>query len=435
MSEWVSVLAVFWALWALDGLRLLPRATFTVIGGVFTRRLMPRRNQNTAVSAPRECDARGPRRKHRSGSKHKADRASQSGESDKICRKARVRYSRLSLPGILPTSWRMNVADVPLVLSPVGVCNFPVGAAGRPADRPVTVRAWRWEEIRYVGVARGMIFVNGEAFCADTGHLKGAELLALARLEPGVRRTKIEVMVRRWFRPANLRRRVLVLQSRTAFPASLNAVTLAGLIALSVYVVGDIASRLPPSWSEWLAETLPWLLLGLLAVHLTAVIVAWTAKRPLRAVANEKRGAALFSALLLPPQALRLRSLLGEGFFPAQHPIAMILAFGNRRSREEFAFNALADLRWPIEAPDNSTPTSEIVAWFRDCLERRLVEYLAQQRLSTERLLTAPLPDSPASCSYCPRCHDQFVDQRRYCPNGIALRALPHRMRPATIGT
>jgi hypothetical protein len=159
-------------------------------------------------------------------------------------------------------------------------------------------------------------------------------------------------------------------------------------------------------------------------VHLGAVTIAWRAKRRLPAVSVEKRGAALWSALLLPPQAMRLRALLADGFFPPQHPLAAIVAFGFRKSREHYAFNVIADLRWPIGSDDLSPLAREIAAWFRGALERRVVAELAKAKVSCEELLTPPAPDSPASSTYCPRCRDQFVDQRPYCPNGVALRAL-----------
>lgn len=375
MSEWVSVLAVFWVLWALDGVRLGPRRLFTFVGG---------------------------------------------------CRRARIGYSRVSLPGLLPTSWRMTTADVPLSLSPLGVSNRLAGAAGRPAEGAEQVRAWRWEDVREVGVARGWVHINGQRFCPDTQHLRAVDLLELARLPAVAREKRIRTLVKLWFRPGHLRRRVRVLRARTALAARLNAIVLVVLLGITAYVAGDVASRLPERWSARLADSLPWLLLGLLALHMAGVVLAWRAMRRLRRVVPEKRGANLFSALMLPPQAMRLRSILGDGFFPAQHPLAAAVAFAEASEQSRWAFQALADLRWPNAVEEEPAAAREIAAWFREELERRL---LAVGGFNATALLAAPKPDGRMSCSYCPRCRDQFVAGVAVCPNGVALQPLQMRER------
>ncbi|WP_414663492.1 hypothetical protein [Horticoccus sp. 23ND18S-11] len=371
MSEWMTVLAVFWALWALDGARLRPRSGFTVVGG---------------------CG-----------------------------RWRRAFQGKISLPGFWPGSWRVQLDDVPVAISPVGVSNRPAGSIGRPDERPARIVAWRWAEIREVGVARGWIFINGARFCPDTGHVTAPELIALARLAPAERDPRIAGVIARWFRPEHLRRRLRVLVARTAVPVQFNAIVFLGMVGITVYVVGDLASRLPERASTLLAEWLPWMMLGLFAAHVAAVVFAWRAVRRLKPVTAQKRTSTLLSALLLPPQALRLRALAGEGFFPVQHGAAGMVAAGSGRAVCAAAFNALADLRWPARVEDEPAVAREIDAWFRGALEARLTALLAAAGISTEALLAPPEPDSPASCRYCPRCRDQFNDERGQCPNGVPL--------------
>jgi hypothetical protein len=265
-------------------------------------------------------------------------------------------------------------------------------------------------------------------------------LLALPRLSPAAREERIRTIIRLWFRPAHLHRRVLALEKRTAFPAQLNTCVLTGLVVLSIYVVFDVAAHLPDPWSGRVAEMIPWLVLGLMAIHVAAVVSAWRAKRHLRPLTPEKRGAALFSALLLPPQALRLRALLSDGYFPVQHPLAMILEFCHgKQRREAYAFNALADLHWPAGRLETSPLAREVAAWFRKTLEPLLMAQLAKAGIETATLLAAPQSDSPASCSYCPRCRDQFSSREGTCPNGVTLCPLPRQsgkfINPATHST
>lgn len=371
MSEWVSVFAVFWLLWAVDGARFGRRWIFSFIGSPWRRA-------------------------------------------------ARLTHARWSLPGFLPGSWRIVASDVPFSLSPAGVCNQPAGVAGRPAPPPERSQGWRWNEIAQVGVSDGWLYVNGARFCRHTGHLAAGQLLALAAATPARREAEIRGLVARWFRPATVRRRQRVLAARTRFPAALNTLAFAIWVAVTVYVVADVASRLPAAVGEMIAARLPMVLLGLLAVHVAAVTLAFRTLHRLRAITAEKRSANLFSALLLPPQALRLRSLLGEGFFPAQHPLAVALAT-NRV--DTCAFAVLADLRWPLA--NGGDPLSvDILRWFRAALEAEIRPRLAAAGAPAEALLVPPRPDTPASCSYCPRCRDQFVAGPTVCPHGIPLQPL-----------
>ncbi|MEO6245550.1 MAG: hypothetical protein ABIQ12_08945 [Opitutaceae bacterium] len=375
MSEWISVIAVFWILWAIDGAKIAPRAIFPVTGGGWSR-------------------------------------------------SAGVVFRRLSRPGGWPGSWRVTASDVPLALSAAGLCNRPVGGTGRPAEAPMQAQAWRWEEIRDAGVAKGWLFVNGKRFCPDTGHVSAPQLLALARLPAGDREKRIRLAMGRWFRPAHLIRRVRMLRGRTRLVARLNVILLLGCLLLSVFAAGVITSRLSDGSVERVGTILPWFLLGLVGAHFGAVIAAWRVVGRLKAVAPEKRRTGLLSALLMPPQAMRLRALLGEGFFPAQHPLAVVVALGSARARAAWAFNVIADLRWPIGGADDSELAREITGWFRTELTERIASLLRSANLEADSLLALPAADGLGSCSYCPRCRDQFVGGVLRCPHGVELQTL-----------
>lgn len=376
MSEWESFIAVFWLLWAIDGVKLAPRAIFTV----------------TVWSGA-----------------------------------ARVVFSRLSRPGWSPAGWRVTAPEVPWILSPRGICNRPAGTAGRPADAPHVARAWTWDEVREATVADGWLRVNGERFCRDTGHAVAGELLALARVAPTEREARVRAVIRRWLRPVHLRRRARVLVARTRLVARLNGAALVGYAVVSLYILGDGAGKIPESTSRVIAEGLLWALLGLAGLHFTAAIAAGRALRRLRPVAAQKRGLNLFTALLMPPQAMRLRALVAEGFFPAQHPLAVILAWGSKRAQREAAYHVLSDLNWPIGGAGDPPLAREIAAWYRATVRAEIEPRLRATGLAPAKLLAAPAPDHPASCSYCPRCGDQFVAGRQVCPNGVELKALAPR--------
>jgi hypothetical protein len=378
MTEWASVLLVFWALWLVDGLKLPSVDRFGVAG-------------------------RGGR--------------------------ARLSYGRLLLPGWWPAGWRTTAADVPFSVSPAGICNRPVGSAGRPAEAPARATAWAWADIHETELKGGWILINGVRFCRATGHLTAGNILGLARLAESARAARIEWWVCRWLRPAHLRRRARVLERRTATAAICNTAFLGLALAISAYLLTNAASRIPTAWAELLARALPLLGGYLLLLHLIATVTAWRAARRLKAASEDKRTAALFSAAMLPPQALRLRGLVGEPWFPPQHPLAYALAFAGKPVMAQLAFQTLGDLRWPIGDAGDAPLAREIGRWHRATLAERIIPLLNAAGIAEEGLFQAPVADGSGSCRYCPRCGSQFTTETARCPNGIELRpvASPER--------
>lgn len=394
MSEWESFIAVFWLLWAIDGVKIAPRAIFTVAEWL---------RFGLVVEWPRFGWSRN----------------------------AWTLFSRLSAPGPWWSSWRVTVADVPLAISPRGICNRPAGSAGRPTDAPHIARAWAWDEVREVAASDGWLVVNGEKFCHDTGHVSVMELRALANLVPAAREAKIRALLHSWLRPAHLQRRMKALCMRTRWVIGFNCAAFMGFMLPSMFFcVAGVEESPDPVMAKMIdvgLTVLPWVLVGALSAHFAGVFSAWLAKRRLPAVAKNKRGMNLFTAALMPPQALKLRSLLGEGYFPAQHPLAVLLAFGSKHAQREAAFNTLSDLRWPIGGADDPPLAREIAAWFREALRAEIEPRLQAAGLGPAVVLAAPKPDNPASCTYCPRCGDQFVAGRKVCPHGVELKALAPR--------
>ena len=54
-------------------------------------------------------------------------------------------------------------------------------------------------------------------------------------------------------------------------------------------------------------------------------------------------------------------------------------------------------------------------------LEVRVGALLRRANLAPDALLAPPAADAPGSCSYCPRCRDQFVSGVQRCPHGVEL--------------
>jgi hypothetical protein len=376
MAEWTSVLVVFWALWLADGVRFAPTEIFNFIG---------------------------------------------------LGRRAVGHHDRWHWPHGWPAGWRITCADIPFSWSPEGICNRPAGTMGRPTEQPVRVRAWRWSEVQEARIDGGWLLINGGRFCRDTGHLTPATLLALAKLDEKTREAQLQWRMDRWWRPAHLRRRRKVLVARTENVATLNACFLIWAAAITIYLAGDFSARLPGNWANAIGRALPLWGGGLGLMHFAAVIVAWITLRKLKPARVDTRGTALFSALMLPPQALRLRALLGEAFFPLQHPLAYVAAFGRPQELAEASFQVLADMRWPAGVEMDPPLARDISGWFRGQLERRLTPALKRAGVDVRRLFDAPEADGAESCTYCPRCRSQFVAGRVRCPRGIELQPVVRR--------
>ncbi|MCC5022798.1 MAG: hypothetical protein J6386_08370 [Candidatus Synoicihabitans palmerolidicus] len=103
-----------------------------------------------------------------------------------------MRYGTWSMFSAWPFGWRLRAHDVPVALSPEGVTNLPVGAAARPMPMPLSVQAWRWEDLTQIENRRGWIWFNGHRFTPATGHVSAKFLRELAATPPSERDQRIQ---------------------------------------------------------------------------------------------------------------------------------------------------------------------------------------------------------------------------------------------------
>ncbi len=381
MSEWGYLLATFWVFWWVDGLRWSRRAAWNVAAGL---------------------------------------RAS----------RARVEFGRWHWPSPWPDGWRTVAPEVPFSLSPEGICNRPAGSAGRPVDAPSVASALRWEDVRTVTRERGWLHINGHRFCTDTGHLNPADILSFAALPPDKRVSALQALAARWLRPAHLRRRARVVCHHSAGSVAANQAALLFAILTTFILLAGPAEWLPEATLARLGALLPGLGAGMVVLHALGIILARKALRQCRPAQALTPDTRLLSAALFPPQALRLRALISERFFPPQHPLAFALAFSPPSVRAQVAFDVLADLRWPAGGDRDPPGARDITAWWRQQFEATVRRQLEAFNLNAETLLAPPAPSSPAACLYCPRCRDQFVGGPARCIHGIPLQSLTSSGRP-----
>jgi len=397
MSDWWSVIAIFWIAYLFDGLRRTPRA----------RTLVRRAAPWPAI----------------------------------------LRHASLHLLPPAPWAWRFRADDPPFALSPEGLCNQPVGTAARPAEPAQFTAVWRWEQIETVVEKRGWLVVNGRLFGPAATAWPAADLRQLAaKLKPLAPAAR-EACLRRWLgqrlRPAHWCRRLAVVRRRTGDVAILNTATLLACAATTAIACFTPATEEYEEAPRILA-LLPPLLWFALAGYVAGIASALFAARRLRRWLQPGTTKAILSAACFPPHGLRWRRLLTDSVVPAPHPLLVALASPGKTLRADCAFNALADSRWPLPLPEHDPAivrteplpdaataalanASAIRVWQAADSERRFRTWFAAAGLDADALLAPPARDNSGACAYCPRCRSQFTRADGRCPRGIPLQPLPPR--------
>ena len=406
MSEWWSVLAVFWALYLADG----------VSGG--------RRERLFLSSWCGGFSWRLSWRKKRGGGP------------------ATLTQAGWHFAPPLPWAYTLPLDDLPASFAPEGLTNWPSVATARPAWLPDGAATAKWESLGAVGLNGPWLTLNGRRFAPATATLNAAELKELAtRLAPldiESRAGEIFAWQARRFSVPRARRRLTAALARTRTLAWLNTLQVAGWAVLSA---GLLSGRFNPAASfepvrpghGEMALQIPWwvLVAALVLTHGLAVGLAWRIHRRLYPKLRDERGSLIFSACLLPAQALRFRAALLRPLMRGMAPLAVVLAAGSPGTARAAAAATWRDLHYPIRPPglppDVAAIADAAALLAKPVLARALAEAKAAGLigLDPQELLAAPTGLGPEVCAYCPRCGDGFVRADGVCPQGMALLKLP----------
>lgn len=379
-SEWWPILAVFWGLYLADGLR----------GGRRDRLYI---QQGRGVRNPA----------------------------------AHIAQSSWFFTPPVPSAWLIVAEDLPASLAPEGLTNWPSVSASRPPPLPDHVASFRWEEIQNVEESLGWLFINGRRFAPATSSLPAASLHSLARELARLDSTARAVRLRAWqtarFASARLARHLRAVLARSRGISILNTIQTGLLAALTAYLLLDGPARVPQAASDALADAMPAFLAACAALHLTAVTWFFRLHRRLHPRAGSERASLVFTALLVPAQALRLRLQLTARLGAGLHPLAIAFACARPNAQHALTAATLRDLRWP-RLPDTLPPdVVRLVRTSSALMEPILLAALARRSspLSADALLAPPARLSSDACAYCPRCGDEFTRADSRCPHGIPL--------------
>lgn len=383
-SEWWPILAVFWVLFLVDGVR----------GG--------RRNRLFFFAW---WNRRTPN--------------------------ARVMHASWHCVIPLPAAWTLLTDDLPASLAPEGLTNWPSASAGRPPPLPERVVSLRWEEVERVEQHGGWIHINGGAFTRATSALTAGTLDRLARKLKPLPMDERAACLRHWhagrLSVVRLRRRLRSALGRSRGIVILNTFQAALVLVLTLYLLLDGPARIASRQSEALASLLPAFFAGYLVLHIAAVFWFSRLHRRYFPRAAQERASLVFTALFVPPQALRLRQQLMGKLAEGYHPVAIALALGRPECVHEIAADTIRDVRHPrqpITLPDSAAALARSAT---TVIEPLLLDRLAADPTypKLDALLAPPRRETSRTCAYCPRCGDQFTAPDARCGHGVPLVSFP----------
>ena len=197
-------------------------------------------------------------------------------------------------------------------------------------------------------------------------------------------------------------------------------------------------------WLDWNARIL--LLVMLVIVPLTILFAGWRQALPAVALCLglsvrqifiyvrldrvfqkshvKERRMRVVTMALSPPATVRIRDFLSRDLFAAFHPLAVARATCDDASAHRFAAQEMRRLQYPADYERHSI-SCPVASWF-DQEWRNVVQNWARREFQkAESLMEPPARQNPASLSYCPRCHEEFVIERAECPDcpGVSLRS------------
>jgi hypothetical protein len=407
MSEWWSVVAVFWTLYLADGVSGGRREQLFLSSwrGEWRWRFWPR------LPRPR---SRPPRTAH-------------------------LTQAGWFVAPPFPWAYTLALDDLPASIASEGLTNWPSASTSRPPPRPDRTRTATWENAGKISTGGAWITLGGERFAPVTNALDARALRGLAErltaMTPEQRAAEITFFQNRRFSVLRARRRIAIGLARTRTLAWMNTLQTIGWIALSFALVrGAFDPALPfglaGSW-RWLEpEQIRWWVLSgwLFLMHLLALGTAWRLHGKLHPRRKDERANLIFSALLLPAQALRLRAALLRPLAHGMAPMAAVLAVGTPATARAAAAATLRDLDFPARPSGLPASTMSLnesaAALCRPALVRALAEASADgvTGLRAEELLAPPANREAGVCAFCPRCGDGFLRSDGVCPQGVKLR-------------
>jgi hypothetical protein len=320
--------------------------------------------------------------------------------------------------------------QLPLSLSPDGVCAWNPACLNGTRRTPQCGAWMRWAEVREVATLGRKVFLNGQFFLKanSEGH---AVFLAgvVRRIHRQPPEQRVQAITTEF--AAHLDTHAVSARRQEAGRRAGGLQWLANLLLLTVFAATPLLAW-HYGWRRFL-----WALVGVvLAQTVTAAVLYYRAHKALLPAATEERFTWCLTMLLAAPTAMRAHDLLVRHAFEQFHPLALARVLVPADAFRELAQQAVLDARHPLEPawPGGSLEARTAVTWSHAAWREALEVFVGRTGLSLEQLVAPPTPSEPCHVSYCPRCRTQFVLSEGRCPDcgGLALERLGAADRAAT---
>jgi len=174
-----------------------------------------------------------------------------------------------------------------------------------------------------------------------------------------------------------------------------------------------VSIRAIPLLSRQVGLSHYWLfvLMGLLALTVTAAVLFHPVHKTFFPAAEDARFAHFMMVLLWPVTAIRAMDLVGRPLLETFHPLAVAKMFCAEERFREFAGVVLRELRHPAApvCPRGEPAAQAVERESRLAWQAAVEKFLQQSGLEPKALLEAPARAEAGCQSYCPHCLAQFT--------------------------
>jgi hypothetical protein len=181
-------------------------------------------------------------------------------------------------------------------------------------------------------------------------------------------------------------------------------------------------------WNLGLKSSWVSLLIGLFVLTGTIAFLFRRVHASLYPRCDDDRFAQSLTVFLSPVTAVRAQDILSRPLLEQFHPLALVQVFCSQDCFQRFAKKILLELRFPpLPVSPAGLDAEQTERFSRSALRIAAENFLTQNEINPDKLVSPP-PRADATCqTYCPRCEAQFTTRDGICADcgGLPLALLP----------
>ncbi|MBN1499978.1 MAG: hypothetical protein JW982_07480 [Spirochaetes bacterium] len=264
----------------------------------------------------------------------------------------------------------------------------------------------RYSDVREVTSSGSDLIINGKKFCLMNNESEADRwketIMELVKSHPGNRKKKIEEVISLVFNSAEAEIKLKGILKATRFLRFLLNILYVYLFAFSPVCV----------YLFTLGNSAVYLLTGLLAIHLSAILMYIRAYR--KSIPEKKlQWTVMISAAIFPPGLIRSIDHFFTQTFILYNPLALAFACTGKEVSEELASFLIREYSY-FRFESNDKIQNEMITEFRAVMLNEIKKILKKKKMDYDSLVRPP-EKSVNSVSYCPKCLCQYVNESLKC--------------------